>query len=73
MRNARLYESQAGIKIARRNINNLRYADDTTLMVESDKELKSLLMKVKEESEKFGLKLNIQKTMIMTSGPITSW
>ena len=73
MRNARLEETQAGIKIARRNINNLRYADDTTLMAESEEELKSLLMKVKEESEKVGLKLNIQKTKIMTSGPITSW
>ena len=73
MRNARLDEAQAGIKIARRNINNLRYADDTTLMAKSDKELKSLLMKVKEESEKVGLKLNIQKTKIMASGPITSW
>ena len=72
-RNAGLEEAQAGIKIARRNINNLRYADDTTLMAESEKELKSLLMKVKEESEKVGLKLNIQKTMIMASGPITSW
>ena len=72
MRNAGLDESQAGIKIARRNINNLRYAGDTTLMAES-KELKSLLMKVKEESEKVGLKLNIQKTKIMASGPITSW
>ena len=72
-RNAGLDEAQAGIKIAGRNINNLRYADDTTLMVESDKELKSLLMKVKEESEKFGLKLNIQKTKIMASDPITSW
>ena len=72
MRNIGLEEAQAGIKIARRNINNLRYADDTTLMAES-KELKSLLMKVKEESEKVGLKLNIQKTKIMTSGPITSW
>ena len=72
MRNARLEEAQAGIKIARRNINNLRYADDTTLMAESEKELKSLLMKVKEESEKVGLKLNIQKTKIMASGPITS-
>ena len=67
-----LDESQAGIKIARRNINNLRYADDTTLMAESEEELKSLLMKLKEESEKVGLKLNIQKTKIMTSGPITS-
>ena len=73
MRNAGLEESQAGIKIARRNINNLRYADDTTLMAESEEELKSLLMKVKEESKKFGLKLNIQKTKIMASGPITSW
>ena len=73
MRNAGLHEAQAGIKIARRNINNLRYADDTTLMAESEKELKSLLMKVKEESEKVGLKLNIQKTKIMASGPITSW
>ena len=73
MRNAGLEEAQAGIKIARRNINNLRYADDTTLMAESKKELKSLLMKVKEESEKVGLKLNIQKTKIMASGPITSW
>ena len=73
MRNAGLEETQAGIKIARRNINNLRYADDTTLMAESEKELKSLLMKVKEESEKVGLKLNIQKTKIMASGPITSW
>ena len=72
MRNAGLEESQAGIKIARRNINNLRYADDTTLMVESEEELKSLLMKVKEESEKIGLKLNIQKTKIMASGPISS-
>ena len=71
--NARLDETQAGIKIARRNINNLRYADDTTLMTESEEELKNLLMKVKEESEKAGLKLNIQKMMIMTSGPITSW
>ena len=68
-----LEEAQAGIKIARRNINNLRYADDTTLMAESEEELKSLLMKVKEESEKGGLKLNIQKTKIMASGPITSW
>ena len=68
-----LDEVQAGIKIAERNINNLRYADDTTLMVESEEELKSLLMKVKEESEKVGLKLNIQKTKIMPSGPITSW
>ena len=73
MRNAGLDEAQDGIKIARRNINNLRYADDTTLMVESKEELKSLLMKVKEESEKNGLKLNIQKTKIMASGPITSW
>ena len=73
MWNARLNEAQAGIKIARRNINNLRYADDITLMAESKKELKSLLMKVKEESEKAGLKLNIQKTMIIASGPITSW
>ena len=73
MRNARLDEAQTGIKIARRNINNLRYADATTLMAESEEELKSLLMKVKEESEKFGLKLNIQKTKIMASGPITSW
>ena len=73
MRNARLDEAQAGIKIAGRNINNLRYTDDTTLMAESDEELKSLLMKVKEESEKVGLKLNIQKTKIMASRPITSW
>ena len=73
MRNAGLEEAQAGIKIARRNINNLRYADDTTLMVESEGELKSLLMKVKEESGKVDLKLNIQKTKIMVSGPITSW
>ena len=73
MRNAELDEAQAGIKISWRNINNLRYADDTTLMAESDKELKSLLMKVKVESEKVGLKLNIQKTKIMASGPITSW
>ena len=73
MRYAGLEEAQAGIKIARRNINHLRYADDTTLMAESEEELKSLLMKVKEESEKVGLKLNIQKTEIMTSGPITSW
>ena len=73
MRNAGLDESQVGIKIAGRNINNLRYADDTTLMAESEEELKSLLMKVKEESEKVGLKLNIQKTKIMASGPITSW
>ena len=72
MRNAGLEETQAGIKIARRNINNLRYADDTTLMEESEEELKSLLMNVKEESEKVGLKLNIQKTKIMASGPITS-
>ena len=73
MRNAGLEEAQAGIKIARRNINNLRYANDTTLMAESEEELKSLLMKVKEESETVGLKLNIQKTKIMASGPITSW
>ena len=73
MRNAGLDEAQAGIKIARRNNNNLRYADDTTLMEESKEELKSLLMKVKEESEKVGLKLSIQKTKIMASGPITSW
>ena len=73
MRNPGLKEAQAGIKIARRNINNLRYADDTTLKAESEEELKSLLMKVKEESEKVGLKLNIQKTKIMTSDPITSW
>ena len=73
MRNAGLNESQAGIKIARRNINNLRYTDDTTLMAESEEELKSLLMKVKEVSEKVGLKPNIQKTKIMASGPITSW
>ena len=73
MRNAGLEEAQAGIKIARRNINNLRYADDTSLMAESEEELKSLLMKVKEESEKVGLKLNIQKAKIMASGPITSW
>ena len=73
MRNAGLEEAQAGIKIAGRNINNLSYADDTTLMAESEEELKSLLMKVKEESEKVGLKLNIQKTKIMVSGPITSW
>ena len=73
MRNAGLDEGQAGIKIARRNINNLRYADDTTLMVESEEDLKSLLMKVKKESEKVSLKLNIQKTKIMASGPITSW
>ena len=73
MRNAGLEEAQVGIKIARRNINNLRYADDTTLMAESEEELKSLLMKVKEESEKVGLKLSIQKMKIMASGPITSW
>ena len=73
MRNAGLEETQAGIKIAGRNINHLRYADDTTLMTESEEALKSLLMKVKEESEKFGLKLNIQKMKIMASGPITSW
>ena len=73
MRNSGLEESLAGTKIARRNINNLRYADDTTLMAEREKELKSLLMKVKKESEKVGLKLNIQKTKIMASGPITSW
>ena len=73
MRNAGLEETQAGIKISGRNINNLRYADDTTLMAESEEELKSLLMKVKEESEEVGLKLNIQKTKIMESGPITSW
>ena len=73
MRNAGLEEAQAGIKMAGRNINNLRYADDTTLMAESEEELKSLLMKVKEESEKVGLKLNVQKTKIMASGPITSW
>ena len=73
MRNAGLEEAQTGIKIARRNINNLRYAVDTTLMVESEEELKSLLMKVKEEGEKVGLKLHIQKTKIMASGPITSW
>ena len=73
MRNARLDKAQAGIKIAGRNINNLRYADDTTLMAECEEELKSLLMKVKEESEKIGLKLNIQKSKIMASGPITSW
>ena len=72
-RNAGLDEAQAGIKIAGRNVNNLRYADDTTLMAESEEELKSLLMKVKEESEKVGLKFNIQKTKIMASGPITSW
>ena len=73
MRNAGLEEAQAGIKIARRNINNLRYADDATLMAESEEELKSLLMKVKEESEKVGLKLDIQRTKIMASGPIISW
>ena len=73
MRNAGLEEAQAGIKIARRNINNLKYADDTTLMTKSEEELKSLLMKVKEETEKVGLKLNIQKTKIMASGPNTSW
>ena len=73
LRNARLDEAQAGIKIARRNINNLIYAGDTTLMAESEEELKSLLMKVKEESEKFGLKLNFQKTKIMASSPVTSW
>ena len=73
MRNARLDEAEAGIKIAGKNINNLRYADDTTLMAESEEELKSLLMKVKEESEKVGLNLNIQKTKIMASGPITLW
>ena len=73
MRNPGLEEAQAGIKIARRNINNLRYADDTTLMAESEEELKSLLMKVKEKSEKIGLNLNIRKTKIMASGPITSW
>ena len=73
MRNAGLEETQAGIKIAGRNINNLRYAEDTTLMAESEEELKSLLMKVEEESEKLGLKLNIQKSNIMASGPITSW
>ena len=73
MRNTGLEEAQVGIKIAWRNINNLRYADDTTLMAESEEELKSLLMKVKEESEKVGLKLNVQKTKIMASGPITSW
>ena len=73
MRNGELEEAQAWIKFAGRNINNLRYADDTTLMAESEEELKSLLMKVKEESEKFGLKLNIQETKIMASGPITSW
>ena len=73
MRKAGLEEAQAGIKIARRNINNLRYADDTTLMAESEEDLKSLMMKVKEESKKVGLKLNIQKTKITASGPITSW
>ena len=73
MRNAGLDETQAGIKIARRNINNLRYSDNTTLMAESEEEIKSLLMKVKEESERVGLKLNVQKTKIMASGPITSW
>ena len=73
MRNAGLEEAQAGIKIAKRNINNLRYTDDTTIMAESEEELKNLLMKVKEESDKIGLKLNIQKTKIMASGPITSW
>ena len=73
MRNAGLYEAQAGIKIARRNINNLRYADDTTLMEESEEELKNLLMKVKDKSEKVGLKLNIQKTNIIAYSPITSW
>ena len=73
MRNAGLEETQAGIKISKRNINNLRYADDTTLMAESEEELKSLLMKVKKESEQVGLKLTIQKTKIMASGPITSW
>ena len=73
MRNAGLEEAEAGIKIVGRNINNLRYADDTTLMAESEEELKSLLMKLKDESEKVGLKLNIQKTKIMASGPITSW
>ena len=73
MRNARLEEAQAGIKVVGRNINNLRYADDTTLMAESEEELESLLMKVKEESEKVGLKFNIQKTKIKASGPITSW
>ena len=73
MQNARLHESQAGIVIVRRNINNLRYTDDTTLMVDNEEKIKSLLMKVKEESEKAGLKLNIQKTKIMSSGPITSW
>ena len=73
MRNAGLDEAQAGLKIARRNVNNLRYADDTTLMAESEEELKSLLMKVKEESDKVGLKLNIQKSKIMASGPVTLW
>ena len=73
MRNAGLDEAQAGLRIARRNINNFRYADDTTLMAESEEELKSLLMKVKEASNKVGLKLNIQKTKVMASGPITSW
>ena len=73
MQNAGLHEAQAGIKIARRNINNLRYADDTTLMAESEEKLKSLLMKLKEESEKVGLKLNIRKTKIMASGPMASW
>ena len=73
MRNVGLDEAQAGIKMARKNINNLRYADDTTLMAESEEELKSLLMKVKQESEKVGLKLNIQKTKVMASSPITSW
>ena len=73
MQNAGLHEAQAGIKIAQRNIDNLRYTDDTTLMAESEEELKSLLMKVKEESEKVGLKLNFQETKIMTSGPIMSW
>ena len=73
MRNAGLKEAQAGIKIAGRNINNIRYADDTTLMAENEEELKSLLMKVKEESENFGLKFNIQKMKIMASGPLTSW
>ena len=73
MRNAGLYEAQVGIKISRRNINNFRYADETTLMAESEEELKSFLMKVKEESEKVGLKLSIQKTKIMASGPIISW
>ena len=73
MQNARLYEAQARLKIAGRNINDLRYADDTNLIAESKEELKSLLMKVKKESEKVGLKLNIQKTKVMTSGPITSW